>query len=128
MTRCEQTAVRCGPQQGFTLIEVLVASGLMAIVMMGLQSLLVTTIRANTLANTTTAATTLAQQKIELLRNTAYSSVALTSGTSDTVSPYTRTWVITNGPATNTKSVTVSVSWPAANGTQTVQLNTILTN
>ncbi len=127
MTRRGQSAMRSGPT-GFTLIEVVVAIGLLAIAVAGLQSLLISSIRANSTASGMTAATTLAQQKIEQLRNTPYNSVDLTSGTSQTVGTYTLSWVVAAGPATNTKSVTVSVSWSTPNGGQTVQLNTVLTN
>jgi prepilin-type N-terminal cleavage/methylation domain-containing protein len=128
MIRRTQSAMPSGRQKGFTLIEVMVTLGLLAIVMMGLQSLLATSIRAAATASTMTTATTLAQQKIELLRNTPYSDVELTSGRSESVLFYTRSWVVAAGPVTNTKNVTVSVAWSTPDGQRTVQLNTMLTN
>ncbi len=126
MTRREQSA-RSG-STGFTLIEVLVGLGLLAIGLMGLQSLLVSSIRANTTATNMTAATILAQKKIEELRNTPYNNVSLTSGTAQTVGSYTLNSVVATGPATNTKSVTVSVSWAGPTGSRMIWLDTILTN
>ena len=53
---------------GLTLIEVLVAISLMGVVILGLSSMGVTTIRADTNGRRVSAATALAQTKLEELR------------------------------------------------------------
>jgi prepilin-type N-terminal cleavage/methylation domain-containing protein len=53
---------------GFTLIETLVATGIMAVVALGVAQLFVIATDANRAAKQQTSATTLAQQKIEQLR------------------------------------------------------------
>ena len=100
--------------RGFLLIELLAALYLLAIMLAGLTPLLVTTIRGIDQANRTTAATTLARDKVEEIRNTAFTLV--TSGSeviSDTTTRrnYSRRWTVSAGPTATTKAVTVTVGW-----------------
>src|SRR5262245_6189352 len=100
--------------RGFLLIELLAALYLLAIMLAGLTPLLVTTIRGIDQANRTTAATTLARDKVEELRNTAYAAVASGSDViSDTTTKrnYNRRWTVSGGPTATTKAVTVTVTW-----------------
>ncbi len=99
---------------GFTLIEVLVAMVILAIVLATLPMLLVTAVNANAFARRTTVATTLAQDKLEVIRNTPYATLA--SGSDQVTEPgtsrtYTRTWTVTAGPTSTTTKVAVVVSW-----------------
>jgi prepilin-type N-terminal cleavage/methylation domain-containing protein len=112
---------------GFTLVELLVALGIFAIALASLPALLMTSIKANALAARITAATNLAQDKLEVIRNTAYASV--TSG-SDVVTQsgtsFSRNWTLTAGPTTTTKKVAVTVSWTDQSSHQ-VELDHIIT-
>jgi prepilin-type N-terminal cleavage/methylation domain-containing protein len=122
--------------KGFTLVEVLAALVLFLITLVGLSSLLTTTMQANAQAKRITTATNLAQDKLEEVRNTAYSSVSSgsdsaklteTGGTSGSGAIYTRSWTVTaDSPAAGTKTVTATVTWTDQTGSHTVQLQTIV--
>ncbi|MGH7858232.1 MAG: type IV pilus modification PilV family protein [Candidatus Binatia bacterium] len=105
---------------GFTLIEVLVGVGIFLTTMVGLSSLLTTTMRTNNYARNVTAATNLAGDKMEELGATAYAALAggsdpdpLTeAGTAGGAGAiYTRSWTVADGPEADTKLVTVTVTW-----------------
>ncbi|MBI3304084.1 MAG: prepilin-type N-terminal cleavage/methylation domain-containing protein [Deltaproteobacteria bacterium] len=107
---------------GFTLIEVLVAISLMGVVILGLSSMGVTTIQADTNGRRVSAATALAQTKLEELRILRRSNSAWDEGDhsetglqedGESGGPYTREWTVDvdyNGH-TNLTRVTVTVSW-----------------
>ena len=64
--------VRAGPQQhGFTLIEAVIAMGVFSFVLAGLALLMISTIKTNSNAKRFTAASALAQTKLEDLRAAA---------------------------------------------------------
>ena len=118
--------------RGFTLIEVMVAASLFALMLIALPSLLGATTRANRHARSMTAAMSLAYDKLEELRRQPYAALAdgsdpaaLTemegSGTPQAV--YTRRWSIDAGPVANTKTIVVEVQW-ADTGAQHVELRT----
>jgi Tfp pilus assembly protein PilV len=117
---------RC--QKGFTLLDVMQASVLSTIALVGISSLLMATVHTNLRGRDITAAATLGQAKIEELRVIPVGS--LTSG-SDTVAdaeiPYARTWTISVGPTASTVAVRVLVEWEGQGG-HGVDLETILYN
>ena len=104
---------------GFTLIEVLVAISIMALVMAGLTSMGVTTIQADTHSRRQSAATSLAQTKLEDLRVLRRSNADWAAGmhSGSTVEEdgveYTREWEVEMDYNTYTQlaRVTVTVSW-----------------
>jgi len=97
-------------QKGLTLVEILVAIGIIAIAILGLVSVTVTVMKGNTFSKTMTAATTLASDKMEQLKKTSYAGLA--SGADTVQSLYTRTWTVTqDSPAANMKTVVVTVQW-----------------
>ena len=107
---------------GFTLIEALVAVAVMAIVVSGLASMGVTTIQADTQSRRVSAATALAQAKLEELRGLRRSNTAWTvgshsqTGLDENAEPggsYTRQWTVQNNYNGFSKlsRVTVTVSW-----------------
>jgi type II secretory pathway pseudopilin PulG len=77
--------MRARSSAGFSLIEVLVASGLLATVMLSLAQLLVAATAATTRARATSDATTLAWQKVEQLRGLAFTVDDAGRPVSDTV-------------------------------------------
>lgn len=70
--------------RGFSLVEVLVASTLLTIGVLGLAQLSIVSIRTNTLARLTTLASTLALQKTEQLKALTWSYDAAGNPSSDT--------------------------------------------
>jgi type IV pilus assembly protein PilV len=104
-------------QDGFTLIELMIGMVILTIISLGLMSLTVGTIRGNTISNKMTAATTLAQDKIEHVKRLGYTNATTAVGTEHygTIpnSPsFKRVTAVANDtPATAVKTVTVTVSW-----------------
>ena len=112
---------------GFTLIEVLIAIVILSVGLLGMAALTVGIINGNKFSNQLTTATTLAQDKMEDIRRVGYSSV-----TAETKAPcsspyaaYNREVAVSNNsPATNMKTITVKVYWDSDN--HDVELKTIL--
>ena len=115
--------------KGFMLVEVMAALAFLGIAFAGLSPLVITTLRSMDNARRVTTATEFARDKIEDIRNTAYTAVASGSDTvteGGTGATYARTWTSAAGPSANTKLVTVTVSWTARTA-HTVSLQTIVT-
>jgi len=113
----------CGNQSGFTLLEVLIAISILTVGLLGVAQMQIMGITGNYFSGNTTAALTLAEEKMEDLLGKSYTDAELTSGNHpDANNPidetgqaggiYTRMWIVTdNTPITDTKTVTVTVSW-----------------
>jgi prepilin-type N-terminal cleavage/methylation domain-containing protein len=110
--------------KGFTLFEVLVAIVILSVALLGTASLTGSIIAYNQLADQVTIATTLAQDKIEGFKNANYASI---TASSETQSIYNITWdVVPDSPATDMKTVTVTVNWNWKSGARDVVLRTII--
>ena len=110
--------------RGFTLIEVLVAVVILSTGLSGMAALTGFMMNHNQQAGNVMTATTLAQDKMEELKNTCYPSVA---SSSDKDSIFTRTWNVTSdSPATNMKTIAVTVSWNWKSKARNVILKTII--
>ena len=115
---------------GFTLLEVLVAMVILTVGLLGMASLCVGIIKGNELSKEVSSATTCAREQVEDIERTGY-----TNATAGTVTEgygaisnypeYKRETIITdNTPATDMKSVQVTVYWDSDN--HQVQLRTFL--
>ena len=110
--------------KGFTLLEVLIAIVVLSVALLGTASLTGSIIGYNQFADQVTKATTLAQGKIEEFKNTDYATIA---GSSVTQSIYTISWdVVPDSPATDMKTITVTVSWNWKGAARDVVLRTII--
>lgn len=115
---------------GFTLIEVMIGMVILTIVSLGLMSLTVGTMRGNAFSRGMTAATTLAQDKLEQVTRLGYANAPTAAGTEayGTIANFpgfTReTLVEPDTPTTNVSTVTVTVSW--ASDARSVTSRTIL--
>ena len=113
--------------EGFTLPEVLVALLVFGAMAAAITSTLLLNVRANRIAKEMTAATSVAQSRIEAFRS---SPTAPTNG-NDTVTldnaVYTRTWTVAAGPVPGTTQVTVRVTWREPQP-EAVELTTYVTS
>ena len=119
-------------QNGFTLLEVLVAIVILTIGLLGTAGLTTGVIRGNHYSKNVTSATAVAQTKLEAIKSGGYVYATTANFPSDAVSmggmTFTRTTTITNSsPAANMKTVSVTVGWTESNNTaRSVNLQTIL--
>ena len=124
---------------GFTLIEALLAMSLLSIAVFGMSSLLHSVMGYNEFAETVTTAATLAQDEVEALKNTDYSSITVAdpdpdpdlgldeNGNTGAGGIYSRTTTVTIDPTySNIKRVTVTVSWSWKGNQKDVTLRTML--
>ena len=119
--------------EGFTIIEALIAMAILSVGLLAMGSLLVSIMGYNKSAGHVTAATTLAQDKIEELKNTFYDSISTTTTTENDIDAegnaggiYDReTQVAADTPGPNMKEVNVTVSY-TWKGAQSVSLKTII--
>ncbi len=115
---------------GFTLIEIMIAIAVIAIGIFGVMSLMITVMKGNTLSKRVTAATTIAQNKMEDFKRMDYDSVVDGSGTNTDydVDFYWEADVEDDEPATDTKTITVDVYWdpPASSSAHVVEIKSII--
>ncbi len=117
---------------GFTLIEVLVAMVILSVGLLGTAALITGIISSNKLSNRISTATTCAQDKMEEIGNLGYfgtsTSYTITTEPYNSITNYSLYKRITvtdvDNPATNMKTVTVTVYWDSDNSL--IELKTIL--
>ncbi len=107
-------------ENGFSLIEMLIAMSVLAFSMLAAASMQYSTVRNNTTGNTSTQANSLAKAQLEMLKNQDIASTALAVG--DYVDPtpvdangnpggiYNRTWKI-DPLGTSARRIRVTVEW-----------------
>ena len=114
---------------GFTLIEVLIATVILSIGLLGTAALITGIIKGNKVSNRITTATTLAQDKIEEIKGSGYAGADAEAGTESYGGAdfplYKRiTDVASGNPVAGMKKITVTVYWDSDNSQ--VELQTIL--
>jgi Tfp pilus assembly protein PilV len=121
-------------QKGVGLVEILIALIIFAFGISVAMRMLPNSNMATTRGRNITKATNLAQQKVEQLMDISYSAADLSSGTHmDIGNPidnhFTRSWTVADdSPIKGMKSVTVTVSFSAANPDSSVTLATLITS
>jgi prepilin-type N-terminal cleavage/methylation domain-containing protein len=117
-----------GPNTGFTLVESMLTLAIISVSLLALAGLQITALRGNALSRRITIAASIAEQRIEQLKNTSYANVQAEDATQVTASDlhFTRQVIVTNGPLPNTKSVSVLVSWQDQSKTHTLPIATII--
>jgi prepilin-type N-terminal cleavage/methylation domain-containing protein len=99
-------------QKGLTLVEIMVAMIILAIALAWLAPLLVLAMRGNRFGGDLTVASTLAQDKIEELRNVSYSGLLANPAGQDTLGKMVRSWTITEEPGQDGLArIEIIVSW-----------------
>ena len=115
---------------GFTLIEILIAIVIISMASLGLASLSVSIIQANSTDKNTTMAISCAQDKMEQIKKLGYLNVGTSNpnenyGSIPNYPSYKRIMSIaTDTPTAKMKTVTVTVFWNS--DTRSVKLQTIL--
>ncbi len=117
-----------GPKAGFTLVESMLTLAIMSVGLLALAGLQITALRGNDLSRRRTTAVSIAEQRLEQLKNTPYTNIQAEAASEVTASNlhFTRQVTVTNGPLPNTKSVSVLVSWQDQSKTHTLPLATII--
>jgi len=121
---------KCHDEHGFTLTEVLIATVILAIGLLGAARMNIAVIRGNVSGKELTVATTLAQDRIEEVQRLGYTNANTAAGTQayGTIATYTAykrvTTINANTPAANMITATVTVFWDADK--HSVILSTIL--
>jgi type IV pilus assembly protein PilV len=101
---------------------------IMSVGLLALAGLQITALRGNALSRRMTTAVSIAEQRIEQLKNTSYTNIQAEAATQVTASNlhFTRQVTVTNGPLPNTKSVSVLVSWQEQSKPHTLPIVTII--
>jgi type IV pilus assembly protein PilV len=117
-----------GPNAGFTLVESMLTLAIISVSLLALAGLQITALRGNALSRRITTAASIAEQRIEQLKNTSYTNIQAEAATQVTASNlhFTRQVIVTNGPLPNTKSVSVLVSWQDQSKTHMLPIATII--
>jgi type IV pilus assembly protein PilV len=117
-------------EQGFTLLEIMIALSILAIGLLAVASLQMTSIRGNAFASGVTEGTTLATDRIEKLLALPYTDAALSAGDhtdSDPPSGYAVNWQVTDDvPLNNTKTIELIVSWRDHTAQKSVTMHRIM--
>lgn len=119
---------------GFTLIEVLVTALILTVGLLGTLGLATGIIRGNFFSKNLTSATVIAQTQLEAVHNSDYGNVTTTNFPETPIAVsmggvnFSKTTTITNNsPASNMKTVSVTVTWNEAdNAARSVSLQTIV--
>jgi prepilin-type N-terminal cleavage/methylation domain-containing protein len=112
-------------QRGFTIVETMVAVGIMAVAFLGMASVHAISARAQSLGQNEGLARFVADQQLELMRRTAVGAVQAYSG-STTVQGVTFGIQRTVSNVTMGKKVTVQTTWTDRFGPRSLTLTTIV--
>jgi type IV pilus assembly protein PilV len=114
--------------KGFTLVEVMVGLVILAIGLLAIAAMQVTSTKGGYFSNNVTQATILAQDKLEYLKNLSYSDSNLSSGEhnegiiSGTI--FSRVYNVLEDAGNSIKTITVSVQW-TDQGNHSISFSTI---
>ncbi len=116
--------------KGFSLVEVLIALLILAISLLALAGLMVTTTRNSSFGGHMTEASTFAQDKLEQLRVSPWGGVATGNDTAlgSTGLTYTRNWTVTPNTDGNQRWVSISINWtdPTKNSNHSIRLLSVV--
>jgi type IV pilus assembly protein PilV len=116
-------------EDGFTLIEIMITLVILSVGLTALAGLQVSAIKGNTFSKRMTAAVSIANQKLEQIKDTDYANILSESSTQITQSNmrFTRQVTVTNNsPLANTKTVNVTVTWSDGSNSHSVPITTII--
>jgi type IV pilus assembly protein PilV len=111
-------------QEGFTLVEVMIALGILAFGILAIASMQTSSLGATSFSGNTTEATTIAMNQMEALIPLSYTDSQLTPGTHALPDSgrFTLSYEVTSGPMTNTRNIRVTVGWKEKGADKTTSL------
>lgn len=103
-------------ENGFSLIEVLIGLVILAIGLLAIAGMQITSVKGNFFSSNLTQASVLAQDRLETLKNVAYGDAGLSSGNHNDglvgIPPiFTRDYDVTVVPGTTMLNIVVRVRW-----------------
>jgi type IV pilus assembly protein PilV len=117
-------------EEGFTLIEIMIALVVMSIGLTALAAVQISAIRGNAFSKRMTTAVSIADGKMEQIKNSSYASIISEPSIQIPQSNmnFTMQVTVTNNiaPLTNTKTVNVTVSWSEGSKLHSVPITTIV--
>ncbi len=129
MNYLNRLRTRARDQEGFSLVEVMIAMSFLAIGLLAVAQLIPLGMAGVTQARVRTVAVQTAQEQMDVLKQAEYSSPALTAGDyTDSTGTYTLNWTITdNDPVPGSKRVDLTATWANLTGTKSARLTTYVT-
>jgi type IV pilus assembly protein PilV len=124
--RCKYLIYR---DEAFTLIEVMIALVVLSIGLIALAGLQVSAIKGNNFSKRITTAISIADDRIEQLKNIPYADIQAEPATNLTVSNmnFSREVIVTiNNPLPNTKRIDVTVRWIDGAKSYSMPISTII--
>jgi prepilin-type N-terminal cleavage/methylation domain-containing protein len=118
-----------GREDGLTMVELMIAIAVLAIGVLAVMAMQLSTSHNNTAGNTYTQANMLAMSQLEILKSRdvsflvpgSYSEAQPLNADGEPGGIYTRRWTITD-IGTNARELTVTVEWARLGRTRTVQI------
>lgn len=98
-------------KKGFTLIEVLVGLVILAIGLLAIAGMQLTSVKGNFFSSNLTQASVLAQDRLEILRNLPWADVNTFSEGTIPNTIFTREYTVNLVPGTTMKEIMVTVRW-----------------
>ncbi len=116
-------------REGFSLIEVMIALTFLGIGLLAIAQLIPLGMAGISEARVRTIAVQSAQQRMDELKVSSFSSPALTAGTyTETAGRYTMNWTVTDDdPVPGSKRIDMTATWPHLSGTRSARLTTYVT-
>ncbi len=111
-------------QQGGTLVEVIIAMFILALIIVGLNAGVLSLIKSNLSSKELSAATSTAYSLFEDLKVASYSSITTDQDTMN--NKYIRAWTVTASSDTSQKTINISVYWPVTVQSHKITLSTII--
>jgi prepilin-type N-terminal cleavage/methylation domain-containing protein len=122
--------------KGFSLIEVIIALFILAIALLALAGLMISTTKNNSFGGHMTEAATFAQDKLEQLRAAPWTSIVAGADTVKAEIPgvpgtgiiYARSWTVAYNPNLDQAWVTITINWndPTAKTTHSISLRSVV--
>jgi Tfp pilus assembly protein PilV len=115
-------------QEGFAILEALIATAIFAIGIFGVLSMQTTAVKTNDIARGVTSQSAMAAEMVEQLLSVPYDHQNLTAGSHPPQKEgrYTISWAVTDDDMiVNTKTITVTVTWLERGAPKTINLTYI---